>query len=62
MACTPGFIAAERLWAPLCGGSRHAGVGAPSFVSSNRNAPLLFCLRSAGWDRLAVWGVFDVRA
>ena len=44
MARIPGSIAAERAWAPLGRGSRHAGVGAPSFcaLQPERPSPLPF--------------------
>lgn len=54
MACTPDSIAAEGAWAPLGWGSRHAGVGAPFFVSSNRNVLVLLCCRSVGLGDLEV--------
>lgn len=50
MACTPDSIAAERLWAPLAWGSRHAAVGAPSSMPCNRNTPVRFC-SSLSWGR-----------
>nr|DAV97209.1 MAG TPA: hypothetical protein [Caudoviricetes sp.] len=62
MACTRGSIAAEGLWTPLSQGSRHAGVGAPFFVPSNRNVLVLFrssSSREGGW---AVCGALATRA
>lgn len=62
MACTPGSIAAEGVLTASRTGSRHAGVGAPSFVSCIRNASVLFCCRPVGLGVPEVWGNVRVRA
>lgn len=62
MACTLGSIAAERLWAPLLWGPRHAGVGAPFSVLANRSVLVPLRSGSGGWGNSAAGGGFAVGA
>lgn len=62
MACTLGFIAAEGPGRLLAGGLDTPVSGPPFFVPSNRNVPVLFCLRLGGRGDSEVWGASGVWA